>query len=475
MSQDNVTTSQQNARNLSPELVLVDFYDQQIEAILWQDDVWISVRKICENLEIDNRSQRKKIKENPSLSDLKGDITLQHESGAKLTFCIKLEAVTLWLASISPTKIRNPIKQDRIVRYQRECMQVLTRHFFSKKTAHQPTPPAQPEALTPAQLLLQQIKSQSEFNIKQAELALALEQRIHRGEQDRGKLWREQEKIWSEIKEIKETPAPKPMLALNPAPGLPAPQTIPLGRTMRSHLNERMRLVAIQTKAPFKEIWNKLYREFRDRTHTDLKQRAKNRGKTNLDMAEELNCISLLYDLCCFLWPNITPGSLQLPSAPSAPRQLEASSKKERPAPPAPHQTAPSSSPNSKRGEEEAKKNRQEPTRKQYEEREERERKNEIEKEKQRKKVEGLAIVQIPSWALNKLLLCQAKGGMKKEMADILWNASALLLEGEELVDWPPSHQMIAGGISVKDCGMCYILEYGGEEYLLRIFESNPE
>lgn len=472
MSQENVTTSQQNARNLSPELVLVDFYEQQIEAILWQDDVWVSVKRICENLEIQPHRQRRKIKESPSFEERYADISIPSKGGNQKTFCIKLEAVTLWLASISPTKIRNPIKQDRIVRYQRECMQVLTRHFFSRKTAHQPTPPAQPEALTPAQLLLQQIKSQSEFNIKQAELALALEQRIHRGEQDRGKLWREQEKIWSEIKEIKETPAPKPMLALNPAPGLPAPQTIPLGRTMRSHLNERMRLVAIQTKAPFKEIWNKLYREFRDRTHTDLKQRAKNRGKTNLDMAEELNCISLLYDLCCFLWPNITPGSFQLPSAPSAPRQLEAPSKKARPAPPAPHQTAPSSSPNSKRGKEEAKKNRQELARKQYEERE---RKNEIEKEKQRKKVEGLAIVQIPSWALNKLLICQAKGGMKKEMADILWNASAMKLEGEELVDWPPSHQVIAGGISVKDYGTCYILEYGDEEYRLKTFSSNPE
>lgn len=71
--------------------------------------------------------------------------------------------------------------------------------------------------------------------------------------------------------------------------------------TARAKLNRLIRDYSAANAVHFQEVWRRVYREFRDRYHVDLKQRAKNiqanGGKkfTSLDICEQLGKIEELY------------------------------------------------------------------------------------------------------------------------------------------------------------------------------------
>lgn len=82
---------------------------------------------------------------------------------------------------------------------------------------------------------------------------------------------------------------------------LPEPTAPPADITKRALLNRLIRAYAIETGVPVNVLWNRLYLEFRDRYHVDLKARATHR-KAPLDVAEELGHIETLYNLACHLF-----------------------------------------------------------------------------------------------------------------------------------------------------------------------------
>lgn len=67
--------------------------------------------------------------------------------------------------------------------------------------------------------------------------------------------------------------------------------------TTRAKLNRLVRDYSAATAIHHQEIWRRLYREFRDRYHIDLKARAKNLPKklSTLDICEQLGKIEELY------------------------------------------------------------------------------------------------------------------------------------------------------------------------------------
>lgn len=253
-----ISISSKKASIIFPELVLVDFYNQQIEAILWKDDVWVSVKRICENLEIDHATQNKKIKENPSLKERYRDIPIPSKGGNQKTFCIKLEAVTLWLASIQPNRIPDLAKRDRIVRYQVECMQVLTDHFF---------------------------RSPSLFSFQRERELLDSISRLERNQRE----------MLAQIALLQEASSP-------PQREAPA-QRMPPARSARSYLVERMRFVYSETGEEPAVLWGKLYKEFYYRCHVDIRKKAKNRGVSQIEWAETEGWISTLFEISQLLWP----------------------------------------------------------------------------------------------------------------------------------------------------------------------------
>jgi len=110
--------------------VVVPFNGQEVLAVRDQDGkVWISVKRICENIGVDPRSQRIKIQSDSRFRW--GDITLPSEGGEQTCICIPLEQLNGWLFTINVNKVREDIR-PKLLTYQQECMDVLYKHFMPR-------------------------------------------------------------------------------------------------------------------------------------------------------------------------------------------------------------------------------------------------------------------------------------------------------------------------------------------------------
>lgn len=245
------------------ERVEVEFHGQRIETFWDGEDAWVSVKRICDNLGVDHATQSRKIKTNQAYSGRGCLITTPSNGGIQETYCLHLKALTLWLASIQPNRVKEEIREN-LIRYQRECMDVLTDHFFGQRQ----------QPLTAAEQLLQtaQVMVEHEQRISEVERRL-------------------------DAQEERQRRAGRELLAL------PQPEDLPQPRTLRSILVERMRRIAEVNELQHRDLWNKLYTEYKYRSSLDLKVRAKNQDVKPLDVAVDLGVVGKLYDLCCFLWP----------------------------------------------------------------------------------------------------------------------------------------------------------------------------
>jgi len=90
---------------------------------------YVSVRKVCENLDLHLNTQFKKLK-----SDLtyKAEyVEVETAGGAQSVFCIPLDKLNGWLFSINPNKVKPEVKQ-KLIAYKEECFNVLFHHFIDK-------------------------------------------------------------------------------------------------------------------------------------------------------------------------------------------------------------------------------------------------------------------------------------------------------------------------------------------------------
>ena len=97
-------------------------------------EYWVSVKKVCENLNINFATQFKKLKSDPSFEAKY--IEVQTKGGLQKVFCIPLEKLNGWLFTINPNKVKPEVKQ-KLIAYKNECFKVLYNHFIQKAT----TPP----------------------------------------------------------------------------------------------------------------------------------------------------------------------------------------------------------------------------------------------------------------------------------------------------------------------------------------------
>jgi len=115
---------------LSPTLVPVDFYGDQLYFVD-EDGCWVPMRPIVEALNLSWSRQRKKIKEDPVLATVVAQWATQVASNnqKRLRTYIKLDYLNGWLFKINPNKVPDPTARKRVIRYQKECYEVLSRHY----------------------------------------------------------------------------------------------------------------------------------------------------------------------------------------------------------------------------------------------------------------------------------------------------------------------------------------------------------
>jgi hypothetical protein len=112
------------------ELVKFDFHGDALDVV--KDDggkVWVGVRRVCDVLGLDVEGQRKKLKSKAWAGAEM--ISVPSPGGAQTTYCIDLDSLPMWLATIEVAKVNASIR-EKLVRYQKEAARVLAEHFLPR-------------------------------------------------------------------------------------------------------------------------------------------------------------------------------------------------------------------------------------------------------------------------------------------------------------------------------------------------------
>ena len=92
----------------------------------------VPIRPICEAIGVDYKAQYSKVKEDEILSStVVLSTTVATDGKDRGMVCLPLEFVYGWIFTINPRNV-NPRAKDSVIKYKRECYEVLYRHFFNR-------------------------------------------------------------------------------------------------------------------------------------------------------------------------------------------------------------------------------------------------------------------------------------------------------------------------------------------------------
>lgn len=115
-------------------LVPVDFHGDAIECIDDNGRLWVSVRAVCAALGLDNKGQQAKLSSKTwACVEI---ITTQVAGQRREVFCLDLDSLPMWLATIATSRVRPEIR-PKLELYQRECARVLREHFLGPQRGAQ--------------------------------------------------------------------------------------------------------------------------------------------------------------------------------------------------------------------------------------------------------------------------------------------------------------------------------------------------
>jgi hypothetical protein len=107
----------------------VEFYEDTIVAVRLTDgSIQVPIRPICDNLGVTLAGQRERINRDPVLSEEVTSVSVTLTQQAREMLCLPLKFIPGWLFGISANRVK-PGLRDRIIRYQRECYDVLWEAF----------------------------------------------------------------------------------------------------------------------------------------------------------------------------------------------------------------------------------------------------------------------------------------------------------------------------------------------------------
>ena len=92
-------------------------------------ETYVPIKPVCEAIGIDAKAQRTKLQEDEFFASVGVIITSTGADGKHYDmYCIRLRDVYGWLATINPGKVA-PEARETVMRYRRECYDVLYDHF----------------------------------------------------------------------------------------------------------------------------------------------------------------------------------------------------------------------------------------------------------------------------------------------------------------------------------------------------------
>lgn len=118
-------------------LVHVPFHGDELLATQDDDGIWVSVRRVCEALGLDRKSQQRRLQAAVWATGVM--MTLVAEDGKqRRQFMLHLDALPMWLATIETSRVA-PEVRPKLERYQLKAARVLAEHFLREDqlTAHE--------------------------------------------------------------------------------------------------------------------------------------------------------------------------------------------------------------------------------------------------------------------------------------------------------------------------------------------------
>lgn len=118
---------------IKAEMVQVAFHGAPLYLVTHDGEPYVPMRPVVEGMGLDWKTQFRKL---TAEKDRWGVVimTTPSEGGPQESLCLPLRKILGWLMTISPNKVK-PMLRERIIRYQRECDDVLWRHWTRKAEA----------------------------------------------------------------------------------------------------------------------------------------------------------------------------------------------------------------------------------------------------------------------------------------------------------------------------------------------------
>jgi hypothetical protein len=149
-------------------LMKFEYDGDELDVVHHDGGYWVVLARLCESLDLNVQAQTRKLLR---LRWARVAIIAAHDSTGReqKLFCLHLESMAGWLFSINGGKI-NSVLRAKLLRYQRECAQVLADHFLGKRGQ---TPARRmPKAERRARLVLRLVKGLSPASVEQRDALL---------------------------------------------------------------------------------------------------------------------------------------------------------------------------------------------------------------------------------------------------------------------------------------------------------------
>lgn len=111
----------------------MDFHGDPVTVLERDGEHFVAMKPVCEHLGIDWEAQRQLIQRDPVLSSTACMIQAVGSDGKKREMlCLPLQYLNGWLFKLDVSRYDGPIR-EKLIRYQRECYQVLYEHFVRRR------------------------------------------------------------------------------------------------------------------------------------------------------------------------------------------------------------------------------------------------------------------------------------------------------------------------------------------------------
>lgn len=229
--------------------------------------VFTSVKKICEDLGIDDKGQIQRIKRDETLNEGRCIIHLPSNSGNQDVFCIDVDYLPFWLVGIQSKRCKPEI-QSLLLEFKKKAKDVLANAFIN------------------TEIKQEQPKTQAEILLGSIQLLVSMEKQL---KETTEKLNTTTEKV-DKILTMQEENTKK-LFEVEKS------DVLPFQETSKIKLKKLVNSFSGATGIIHGKVWTKLYKEFYYRYGKNISLLSERQKKTGLQIAEELFALDDLFNL----------------------------------------------------------------------------------------------------------------------------------------------------------------------------------